>query len=50
VLLECTNMAPYRKPLACALDLPVHDILTVLAEVAPELRVWGPRHQSQPAA
>lgn len=31
VLLECTNMPPYRAALAAALGLPVHDILTVLA-------------------
>jgi len=52
VLLECTNMPPYRQALSTKLGLPVHDILTVLAERAPELAVWPtlPRHPRQPAA
>ncbi len=40
VLLECTNMPPYRAALARALGLPVHDILTVLAERAPGVVAW----------
>ena len=52
VLLECTNMPPYRDALARKLGLPVHDILTVLAERAPELVAWpaAPRHSGRPAA
>jgi hypothetical protein len=57
VLLECTNMPPYRHALARALGLPVFDILTVLADRAPGLVVWpkaarshGPRHPGAPAA
>lgn len=30
VVLECTNMAPYSKALAAALDLPVYDIIGLL--------------------
>lgn len=45
VLLECTNMPPYRAALAAALGLPVYDILTVLEERAPGLVSWRPaRH------
>jgi hypothetical protein len=57
VLLECTNMPPYRAALARALGVPVFDILTVLAEHAPGIVAWpkpapanGPRHTSLPAA
>jgi hypothetical protein len=52
VLLECTNMPPYRAALAHALGVPVHDILTVLAEHAPglSLRRGAPRHSGRPAA
>lgn len=52
VLLECTNMPPYRAALARRLGLPVHDILTVLAEHAPALALWpgGARHSGRPAA
>jgi Asp/Glu/hydantoin racemase len=39
VLLECTNMAPYRRALAAALGVPVHDILTVLDARAPGLPI-----------
>ena len=50
VLLECTNMPPYRAALAAALGLPVFDILTVLEEHAPGLVAWVPaRHSSVPA-
>ena len=31
VLLECTNMPPYRAAIAEACRLPVHDIVTLLA-------------------
>ncbi|MBL8664260.1 MAG: hypothetical protein JNM29_15625 [Candidatus Odyssella sp.] len=51
VLLECTNMPPYRAALAAALGLPVFDILTVLEERAPGLVAWGQARQSgRPAA
>jgi hypothetical protein len=52
VLLECTNMPPYRRALAQRLGLPVHDILTVLAEHAPgsPVRRNGARHSGRPAA
>ena len=51
VLLECTNMPPYRATLAGALGLPVHDILTVLEERASGLVAWRPaRHSARPAA
>jgi hypothetical protein len=52
VLLECTNMPPYRAALARRLGLPVHDILTVLAERAPGLAVRpnGARQSGRPAA
>ena len=52
VLLECTNMPPYRPALARALGLPVHDILSVLAERAPGLALWpdAPRQPGRPAA
>jgi hypothetical protein len=57
VLLECTNMPPYRAALARSLGVPVFDILTVLAEHAPGLVAWpkparadGPRHPSPSAA
>lgn len=40
VLVECTNMPPYRPALAHALRRPIHDILTVLAEHAPGLSLW----------
>ncbi len=51
VLLECTNMPPYRAALAAALSLPVFDILTVLEERAPGLVAWGKaRHSDRPAA
>jgi hypothetical protein len=51
VLLECTNMPPYRAALAAALGLPVFDILTVLEERAPGLVAWAPaRHPRMPAA
>ncbi len=51
VLLECTNMPPYRAALAAALGLPVFDILTVLEERAPGLVAWGKaRHSARPAA
>src|SRR5690349_3677137 len=51
VLLECTNMPPYRAALAAALGLPVFDILTVLEESAPGLVAWAPaRHSARPAA
>lgn len=56
VLLECTNMPPYRALLAAALSLPVFDILTVLEERAPGLVAWPPshpvsaRHSDRPAA
>jgi len=30
VVLECTNLPPYRTALAAALGLPVHDIVTLL--------------------
>lgn len=51
VLLECTNMPPYRAALAAALGLPVFDILTVLEERAPGLVAWGQaRHSDRPAA
>ena len=51
VLLECTNMPPYRAALAAALGLPVFDILTVLEARAPGLVAWAPaRHSSVPAA
>jgi Asp/Glu/hydantoin racemase len=52
VLLECTNMPPYRAALARRLGLPVHDILTVLAERAPGLavRLGGARQSGRPAA
>jgi hypothetical protein len=48
VLLECTNMPPYRPALARALGLPVHDILTVLAERAPGLVAWRPARRHPP--
>jgi len=51
VLLECTNMPPYRAALSAALGLPVFDILTVLEERAPGLVAWGKaRHSARPAA
>ncbi len=51
VLLECTNMPPYRAALARALGLPVFDILTVLEERAPGLVAWGEaRHSGRPVA
>jgi hypothetical protein len=57
VLLECTNMPPYRDALARALGVPVFDILTVLDEHAPGFVAWpkpaksnGPRHRGLPAA
>jgi hypothetical protein len=51
VLLECTNMPPYRAALAAALGLPVFDILTVLEERAPGLVAWGKaRRSDRPAA
>lgn len=51
VLLECTNMPPYRAVLAAALGLPVFDILTVLEARAPGLVAWvPPRHSGVPAA
>ena len=51
VLLECTNMPPYRAALAAALGLPVFDILTVLEARAPGLVAWGKaRHSARPAA
>jgi hypothetical protein len=51
VLLECTNMPPYRAALAAALGLPVFDILTVLEARAPGLVAWmPPRHSGVPAA
>jgi hypothetical protein len=51
VLLECTNMPPYRAALSAALGLPVFDILTVLEERAPGLVAWGTaRHSDRPAA
>lgn len=31
VVLECTNLPPYRAALATALGLPVHDLVTLLA-------------------
>ena len=31
VVLECTNLPPYRAALADALGLPVHDLVTLLA-------------------
>lgn len=31
VVLECTNLPPYRAALSVALDLPVHDLATFLA-------------------
>ncbi len=31
VVLECTNLPPYKKALAAALSLPVHDVLDLLA-------------------
>jgi hypothetical protein len=40
VVLECTNMPPYRPALARALGLPAFDILTLLAEHAPNLAAW----------
>jgi hypothetical protein len=55
VLLECTNMPPYRPALEAKLGLPVHDILTVLAERAPGLVAWPisprqlPRRPGHPA-
>jgi hypothetical protein len=50
VLLECTNMPPYRAALAAALGLPVFDILTVLEERMPGLVMWHPRLPNVPAA
>ena len=56
VLLECTNMPPYRPALARALGLPVYDILTVLADRMPGIVAWPeaarhlPRRPGQPAA
>ncbi len=51
VLLECTNMPPYRAALTGALGLPVFDILTVLEAHAPGLVAWPPaRHSARPAA
>ena len=52
ILLECTNMPPYRHALSTKLGLPVHDILTVLAERAPALAVWPtlPQRPRPPAA
>lgn len=51
VLLECTNMPPYRAALAAALGLPVFDILTVLEARAPGLVAWpDARHSARPAA
>ena len=51
VLLECTNMPPYRAALSAALGVPVFDILTVLEERAPGLVAWGKaRHSGRPAA
>ncbi len=51
VLLECTNMPPYRAALAHALGLPVFDILAVLEEHAAGLVAWPPaRHSARPAA
>jgi len=51
VLLECTNMPPYRAALAAALGLPIFDILTVLEDRAPGLVAWAAaRHPSVPAA
>jgi hypothetical protein len=32
VVLECTNLPPYRAALAAALDLPVHDLVTWIEE------------------
>jgi hypothetical protein len=50
VLLECTNMPPYRAALEAKLGLPVHDILTVLEERMPGLVALPPRQSSRPAA
>jgi hypothetical protein len=51
VLLECTNMPPYRAALAAATRLPVFDILTVLEGRAPGLVAWAPaRPPGMPAA
>jgi hypothetical protein len=51
VLLECTNMPPYRAALAAATGLPVFDILTVLEGRAPGLVAWAPaRPPGMPAA
>jgi len=52
ILLECTNMPPYRAALARRLGLPVHDILTVIAKHAPALALWpgGARLSGRPAA
>jgi len=30
VVLECTNLPPYRAALSAALGLPVHDLVTLL--------------------
>jgi hypothetical protein len=50
VLLECTNMPPYRAALEARIGLPVHDILTVIEERMPGLVAWAPRQSSRPAA
>ena len=40
VVLECTNLPPYRTALAKSLDLPVHDLVTLLRDrLAPHARV-----------
>lgn len=38
VLLECTNMPPYRQAVTEALGLPVHDVVGVVSEVYARLR------------
>ncbi|WP_299395683.1 aspartate/glutamate racemase family protein [Pelagibius sp.] len=42
IVLECTNLPPYRRALEAALGLPVHDLVTLLCD--------GPLQQGKPAS
>ncbi len=42
IVLECTNLPPYRQALEAALGLPVHDLVTLLCD--------GPLQQGKPAS
>lgn len=44
IVLECTNLPPYRAALSQALGIPVFDILTWLEEVWHEAETSHPKH------